>query len=322
MDYSGTLSRGWGITWRHKWLWLLALIPALGGLISFAFGAIQQRMMGFGIETTPEVIMSQMGNLMLLNCLSLLFSLGLALLTVVTRGGMVAGVAGVARGESYGFGRAFGAGWRKILPLLGMSILLFIAVFVFIVALALIIIIPITVGAFAGGSGQNEAFLGGMSVLGILGLCCLTVAIIVGSILVSMIYAFAVRGIMIRDLGVIDSLTHGWQVSRENLGAIILLALPFVVIYLVLGTLFAAVSLGSMISGMMEMMAGDPSGFTYPFSLMQNPFGWQFMILYAIYAVVVAVLTAWQSATFTLAYLQWTGRNGLKESAAPLAPAL
>ena len=26
MDYSGTLRRGWQFTWRHKWLWLLALL--------------------------------------------------------------------------------------------------------------------------------------------------------------------------------------------------------------------------------------------------------------------------------------------------------
>lgn len=300
MDYTGILSKGWGITWRHKWMWLLTFIPALAGLVSFGISFAQQGMLpGMGVETAPEVIVSQMGSLMLLNCLSLIIALLFGVIGLATRGGLIAAVAGIERGESYSFGRAFGAGWRKLLPLVGMSLLLIGGFILLSVAVAMVLLVVFSIGAFASGSAETDGLLAGLGLVGILGLCCATIVFLIAALLVNLVYPFAFRGIVLRDLGVIDSLRHGWRVMRENLGEIILLALPFFVIYLLLVGLYAGFSLGSSFAA---VMAGDPTA-------MMGGFGWEFFVLFIIWSLISAVLAAWQSATFTLAYGEWTGKG-------------
>ena len=303
MDYSGTLSKGWGITWRHKWMWLLTLIPALAGLITFGISYAQQGMMLDDLGTAPEVLLSQMGSLMLLNCLSVIIALLFAVVGLATRGGLIAAVAGIDRGESYTFGRAFRAGWRKLLPLIGMSLLLIGGFILLSVAVAMIFVVVFSVSAFASGSGQSESLWAGLGLVGILGVCCAMIVFIGVALVVNLVYPFAFRGIVLGDLGVIDSLRHGWRVMRENLGEIILLALPFFGIYLLLAGVYVVFTVGSSFAG---IMAGDPSAMT-------GGFGWEFVLFFILWTLISAVLAAWQSATFTLAYGQWTGKEAQPE---------
>jgi len=300
MDYSGTLSKGWGITWRHKWMWLLTLIPALAGLVSFGISYFQQGLLpGISGETPPEVIMSQMGGLMLLNCLIFIVSLIIGIIGLATRGGLIAAVAGIDRGESYSFGRAFRAGGRKLLPLIGMSLLLIGGFMLLSIAVGMIFVVVLSVGAFAGGSGQNDGLWAGLGLVGILGVCCALIVFVVVALLVNVVYPFAFRGIVLRDLGVIDSIGHGWRVARENLGEIILLYLPFFLLTLLLAGVYAVFTFGS---SFQALMAGDPAA-------MMGGFGWEFFVLFIIWTFIIAVLAAWQSATFTLAYEQWMGKG-------------
>lgn len=299
MDYSGTLSKGWGITWRHKWLWLLTFIPGLAGLATFGISYAQQGLARDGLGTAPEVIGAQMGSLMLLNCLSVLIALLFGVIGLATRGGLIAAVDGIDRGESYTFGRAFRAGWRKLLPLLGMSLLLIGGFILLAVTGGLILLVVFSVGAFAGGSGQSDSLWAGLGLVGILGVCCAMIGYLVVALLVNLVYPFAFRGIVLQELGVIDSIRHGWRVARENLGEIILLYLPFFVITLLLAGIYAVFTFGS---SFQAMMAGDPAA-------MMSGFGWEFFVLFIIWTLISAVLAAWQSATFTLAYGEWTGKG-------------
>jgi hypothetical protein len=303
MDYSATLSKGWGITWRHKWMWLLTLIPALAGLLSFGLSAFQQNaLLSSGTATTPDEVISQMGGLMLINCLILIVSLVIGIIGLATRGGLIAAVAGIDRGESYTFGRAFGAGWRKLLPLIGMSLLLIGGFFVLSFLVAIILVVVFSIGAFAGGAAGDDSLLAGLGLVGILGICCGMILFLVAALVINLVYPFAFRGIVLRDLGVIDSIRHGWGVARENLGEIILLALPFFLLGLLLGGVYAAFAFGSSIAA---VMSGDPT------AMMGQAFGWQFFIFFIIWTFISAVLAAWQSATFTLGYLRWTGKDVL-----------
>ena len=304
MDYSGTLSRGWSITWRHKWMWLLTFIPALARLINLALSGAQQRTLLNDPSATPEVILSQMSGLILLNCVIFIVSLIIAIIGLATRGGLIAAVAGIERGEAFTFGRAFGAGWRKLLPLIGMSLLLVGGFILLSIAVAMILLVVFSIGAFAGaGSQQGDSLLAGLGLVGILGVCCAMILFLIAALLVNLVYPFAFRGIVLRDLGVIDSIGHGWRVMRENLGEIILLYLPFFVIILVLAGLYAVFTFGSTFQA---FMAGDPTA-------MMRGFGWEFYALFIIWSLVSAVLAAWQSATFTLAYGEWTGKGAAVE---------
>jgi len=296
MEYSALFSRGWGITWRNKWMWLLAFIPAVAGLVTFGFSAGQQGMMAGGVAYGT-------GAVLLLSCLRFIVAFLIFLIGLATRGGLIAAVDGVDRGESYSFGRALGDGRRKVRPLLGMSLLLF-GGFGILVALGIALIVA---GSFFAGLtgemlGSNGTF-GLIDVLATLGFCCLAVFIGLVAIVLNLIYPFAYRGIMVRDMGVRESIRHGWKVLRENLGEIVLLAVPFFLLGALLAGLYSVVALGGSVTA---ILSGDPAA-------AMNAFSWRFIVLYVIWSLIYAVLLAWQSATFTLGYRSWTGKGALED---------
>jgi hypothetical protein len=81
------------------------------------------------------------------------------------------------------------------------------------------------------------AGLGGLALI-FLCLLCLLIPFIIA---LSLIYPFAFRGIILRDLGVMDSIRHGWKTLREHLGEIILLCLAFFLIGIIIVILTAAI---------------------------------------------------------------------------------
>jgi hypothetical protein len=308
MDYSGTIRRGWEIIWKNKWLWLLAFLPIL---LSFANLLVTS---GNNLTVdptmmTPDEAAAFAGRTLLLSCLSLLVTLVVLVFTLVTRAGMITGVARLARGEATGFGRSFNEGWRRLLPLLGLTILLYaIPIILFVIAMMLVLV-PVSIGALAGGSGQDE-LLAGMGLLGTVLICCLSVAFLVAMLLLGFIYPFATRGIMLRRMGVIESLRHGWRVVRENLGEIILLALPFVLVYVLFGALFAAIYVIVAVPSIENAVLSGTVGFA----------NWRFLLVFVFYGLIGALLNTWQSATLTLGYLQWTGKDVLGNTTPPAAP--
>ncbi len=323
MDYSATLRRGWQIVWKNKWLILLSLIPALGGLgfllVSFA---------GAGFPTDPSTMtpdmLSRLGTrTLLLSCVSVLFSLVIGIIGLAARGGMIVGVAGVERGEAYGFGRAFRAGWRKVLSLVGMTILLYGVVLALYFAMIAVLVLSLVIGAAGAGaaSGDGEGLLAGMGLLVILAICCLGGLVFLAALVASFVYPFAYRGIMLREMGVVASIRHGWRVLRENLGQILLLALPFFVIMLIaVGAYLAvyyAISFPAIMAQMNDALTGTP-----PTTAGMGTLSPLFLVLYVVYVLVISVIATWQSATFTLGYLQWTGKDVLTDPypPAPSAP--
>ncbi len=305
MDYSGTLRRGWDIVWQNKWLWLLALLPSVLSVLNVA-------MTSFADNGLVDPTSMSAGRGLLLSCLSLLVSLAVLAVGLITRGGMIDGVARLARGEATGFSRSFHEGWRKLPRLLGMSILLYALPIILFFAAVMLVLVPVTIGTMAGGSGQNE-LLAGMGVLGTVLICCVSVGFLVVMLLLGLIYPFAFRGITLRDMGAVESIRHGWRVLRENAGEIILLALPFLIVYLIFGVISTA----------LYFLIVAPDGIENAVlsgTMMTN--NWRFLLVFFIYGLFGAVLTAWQSATFTLGYLQWTGKDVLTDPypSTPSAP--
>jgi len=293
MEYSGLFSRGWGIIWRNKWMWLLAFIPAASGLITFGFNAVLQRATAGGTYGA--------GLILQLSCLQFIVAFLVGLIGLVTRGGLIAAVDGVDRGESYSFGRAFGDGRRKIWPLLGMSLLL-IGGFSILVVLGIALIIT---GLFLAGFTSEMLGSGGAfsltDALVTLGFCCLAVFFALAAIVLNLVYPFAYRGIMLRDMGARESIRHGWKVMRGNLGEIVLLALPFFLLSALLTGLYTTFALRGSLTA---ILSGDTTA-------VMNALTWQFIAIYVIWASIYAVLLAWQSATFTLGYRIWTGKGAL-----------
>jgi len=220
------------------------------------------------------------------------------------------------RGQTSSFGRAFRQGWRKVLPLVGMTLLLFSVVIILAIILG-VGFAGTAVAAFSAGAAMDSDALAGIAGTAGLVFLCLLCLLIPLSLVLSLIYPFAYRGIMLRDMRVVDSIRHGWRVLRDNLGEILLLGLIFFVIGFII----------SLVAGGIMALVGISSGM---FSLMMTGGEWTttqivgagvgMLAAFVIFAIISAIVTAWRSATFTLAYERWTGKEALKDSAAPLPP--
>ncbi len=67
----------------------------------------------------------------------------------------------------------------------------------------------------AGASMDSNALAGLLGTAGFVFLCLLCLLIPL-TLVLNLIYAFAYRGIVLRDMAVMDSIRHGWRVVREN----------------------------------------------------------------------------------------------------------
>ena len=319
MDYSGTLRRGWEITWRNKWLWLLAVLPLPNPL---SIGQWAMTLMSLPVASPPVASPSIppllslretpafAGPAMLTSYLRLLVPLVVLVVSLIAHGGLIHAVAQRAQGEATSFSRSLNTGLRRLVPLLGVTILLYaLPAIVFVVSVSLGNS-PVSMMA-SGGPYQtmwlditeNDRMLARF----------LTMALVVASLF---LYLFAIRGIILHRLSAIKGVGHGWHVVRHNLGRIVLFTLPFLLLYLLLRLAMSTLQMTFIGSGVLEyqFLTGWISG---AFS----PLFWRYLLFFVLIFVfstlLNGVLTAWQSATFTLAYLQWTGKDVLGEQAAP-----
>ena len=169
----------------------------------------------------------------------------------------------------------------------------------------------------AGASMDSNALAGLLGTAGFVFLCLLCLLIPL-TLVLNLIYAFAYRGIMLRDMPVMDSIRHGWRVVREHVGEILLLGLIFFVVNLIIGAVATGIigllGISSGLFGLM-MSGGEPTTTQIVAGIVGV------LATFIIFAIISAIFTTWRSATFTLAYQQWTGKDTLKDSAAPMPPA-
>lgn len=321
MNYMDTLKRGWQITWNNKWLWLLGFLAALGGGGGFSSGSNYSMDSGsVAPGTTPNIepgmIAAIIGGAALLFCVFFIVGILLWLVSLASKGGLIKSVAELDRGGTSSFGRAFRQGWAKLLPLVGMTLLLFSVVIILAIIMSIGFAGTLAAALAAGASADSNALMGLVGTAGLVFLCllCLLVPL---SLVLSLIYPFAYRGIMLRDLRVMDSIRHGWRVLRENLGEILLLGLIFFVVNFIIGLIAAGIiGLVGISSGLIGlMMTGGELTTTQIVGA-----GVAMLATFVIFAIISAIFVAWRSATFTLAYQQWTGKEALKDSAAPVPP--
>ena len=318
MNYGDTLKRGWQLAWNNKWLWLLGFLAALGG----GSGAASNSNYRMDPGTTPGTISPELaagltGVALLLCCVGIIVGILLWLVSLASKGGLITGVAELDRGQPSSFGRAFRQGWKKLLPLVGMTLLVFAVVIVLGIILAIGFAGTLAAALGAGASMDSNALAGLLGTAGFVFLCLLCLLIPL-SLVLNLIYAFAYRGIMLRDMPVMDSIRHGWRVVREHVGEILLLGLIFFVVNLIIGAVATGIigllGISSGLFGLM-MSGGEPTTTQIVAGIVGV------LATFIIFAIISAIFTTWRSATFTLAYQQWTGKEALKDSAAPLPPA-
>mgnify|MGYP001219749565 CR=1 FL=1 len=310
MDYIGTIKRGFAYTWEHKFLWVLGFLAALGSGSSFSgsnYSSSGGDMAGMEQWMTPERVAALTGGLIAFSCIAIIVGIILWLVALSARGGLIGAIAQMEQrgADKPTFGSAFRMGWSKVWRLAGMNIVLYIVPFILFIALTAAFIIPVAGLAFAAVGGEDmsgmAAALGGV---GLVAMCLLCLLIPI-TIVLGFIQPFAFRGIVLRDMGIRESIRHGWQTLKAHLGDIILLSLAFflvnIFIFLVAAAILTPVALVVGVP-LIALSGSDATVITGILAVLGIVVG------LVVFALVSAIATAWQSSTFTLAYLEWTGK--------------
>jgi len=316
LDIGTTLSRAFRITFQHRVLWALMLVPALLSIISAVVGTAQGlvfRPQDFmGVESAEDMLAAY-GRVFALWLPLILLQMAIGLLSavilLVVRGAVITGVQSIETAGGASFGSALGAGFRKLISLLVFNVVLFIPLIV-VGALLLVIVglpfIPVLQSLMAGRMTQEEAqavgagFVAALCAAGAL----ICIAVVYG-LAAAGVQVMGERAIVIEGAGPIAGLKRGWALFRANLGNIILLAVILFLITIVIS--FALSTLGNLavLPQMGNWMQQLEQGALPDVSELIN---WPIFIVIALIGAIVGLFVElFVIVVWTVAYRQFTG---------------
>lgn len=239
MDFGKVLTRAWEIIWKHKILWIFGILAScgsqggnFGGNSNFSMDSRDLsnlppqwqeffRNLQNGFDRTPDERI--IGIVLVLACIVLLLVLACWLLSTFGRVALIKGTLLAEAGKSFGFSSLVGATF----PVFGSALLLSI----------LLSVLPIATGIFLFVLFVSFSVLTlGFGLLCAIPLFCLLVPLAIAyNVYTEMTYVALVS----EALGVIEAVNRGWQVFRNNLGNVAVIAL-----ILIIGGLFVGLLLG------------------------------------------------------------------------------
>ncbi len=311
MDYGQLFRRSWDIVWQNKYLFILGFLAALGAGGNAGSGFNYNFPSSSTSSTSPfppdfvdEVtgFWSQYGGLILgLICFFIILGIVFWLIRLAAQGGLIEAVDRIETGEKMSFGAAFSAGVARIGGLIGLHLLINLPFIIF------GLIFSVVGGSFfmtalRQGGEISEAMGGTFAILAVCGglVGCLLVPV---GIIVQIVYPFAQRGLLLQQLGVMDSIRHGWQVVRSNIGDVILLIIAFLVIGFLFGLVTAVFTIPLAFLAVGPFIQDAIQGNEISFGMTEiGTLAFGGICLGLVGAAVNSVLTAYRSATVTLAY--------------------
>jgi hypothetical protein len=249
-------------------------------------------------------------------CLLVLLGVVLWLVRLTAQAGLIDSAVQLEAGRSLTFGDAVGLGAQRLGRFVGINLLLY-SPFIILGILGLLGA-GIAVSAGLSGSGGEDALAGVgvfMACLGIL--ACLLVPV---GIVLTIIYPFAQRGAVLQDLGVVDSIRHGWQVVRDNVGEVAVLIIIFLLLGLLVGIAAAVVlipiALATLLPVILNVVNSGDIG------ALQVIYGAGIAICLGLLgAAIQSILVTFRSVTVTLAYEEFTGMDKQPAAFEPNMPA-
>ncbi len=300
MDYGKVLSRAWQITWRWKVLWILGFLASLGG-----GGGGGSSYSGNGKEwsTSVDRIPTEIWVLIIAAvCVAILVGIALWVISIIARGGLIAGVQQIEDEGSTTFLQAWRVGRKRFWTLFGINILVTIPILILVIASVAIFV------AGMGGTGAIAASRGEDTMWAVLlptilcggTLCCGTLLV---GIVLSVVQIYAERAAILEGLGWIEALKRGWQVIKANIGPTII----FWLIFLVIGLVIGAIVLG----GVMVLIMPFIAFFTRakPEAWIIAPVCCSGLLATILSALIGSIAQTFTSATWTLAYREMIGRE-------------
>jgi hypothetical protein len=318
VDFGKVLTRAWEITWRWKVLWILGFLASLGcgggggggGGSSYSEDASSWGKTYHTPYIPPEVIALIVGAM----CLGIIVIIAIWVVSVIARGGLIAGVQQVEEEDSTTFGQAWRVGVSRFWTMFGIGILASVPFIILLIVGFVVLVVMLT------GSGlaiDSSGAIGGLGiVLSLLcggAFCC---GMIILGIILAQVRLYAERAAVLEGLGWIEAFKRGWEVLKENLGSTIILWLIFLAIGLVLGVIVFSIVMALLLPIIALVTNIDPG----PWMIMPACCGGLLAIVVG--ALLSAIITTFTSATWTLAYREMIGLGAAPAAAAPLPEAV
>lgn len=302
MDYGGIVRRAIHIAWRHRWLWLVALLAgesSTGSSFNYRFPTSSQ---GSGTATGTPGSLAPVRDWVVANAALLVAGAAvlvvvaviLFVISVVAEGAAVRGVGELDDERPCGLGRAWGLGRLVFWPMLRLRLLVVVAtIAVAVVALALL---GAAILAFVGHQVGLGVLLGwqwaGFLVL------LFPVALVAPTLL-----KLAARAIALDGASAIGSLGTAWRLLRSRLGPVAILwvielactigvSLAFLIVVLALG-------LPAVVGGYYAIAAR-----AYTTLALVGVYG---LVLLAVLVIAGAAVAAFFSAYWTIGYRRLAG---------------
>ncbi len=249
MDYGHLINRALSLAGRYKALWIFGMF-ALTGLsnnVDFSTPIV----FGEGNFMDPETI-EQFDPEMLTAMFEGFWPALVALLLLnlimqlISRPALIDAANRILRGGTYSFATTWSSGLNFFFRYLGLALLiLLIMIGTLIVTIALFTLIAAGLGAgFGGGGDSAPGFMQGLGVVIVIFFILIVFPLfLLLSWAAYTIHALAARSLVVRDSGVFDALTEGWQLFWGNLGKSFLVGLIWFLLMIGMSILLGIIGL-------------------------------------------------------------------------------
>ena len=311
MDYYALMQDAWSLTWRHRFLWVLALfaggsatctLPANLGQ-STNTGDLEDaiRESGGEVPDLGEWLGDHITLMLTIVAVLLLTFLVLSVVSLIAQGEMARATVDLARGHGSSPGRSWRAGLQYFWRYLRLWLLLAAVWLVPLAVVAVLVVGLVTAGLVTRGAG-GAVFFGLGLLFGGLGL----LAFFLHSVPFTIVTAYAQRALVLEDAGAVNAVRVGVRLLRARLGASLLLWLVTLALGVVAGI---AVFVGVFIVFIVLLIVGAIVSFA------TGPAGIVTFLVVAALGVLAtpmlayAVMNTFMWNYWTLAYLTLTGRR-------------
>ncbi|OGD56091.1 hypothetical protein A2V71_00415 [Candidatus Berkelbacteria bacterium RBG_13_40_8] len=211
MDYFGIVKRAYYITLKNKFLWIFGILAGgYGGFKGFSFNAPTYQTGNADWSKFTDSInstdfsnfwLNYSGIILTIIVIFLIFAFICFALNVISQGALVGSVAKLDKQEKANFRVGFGIGWHNFWRILGVAITYLLMILISLI----ILVVPVAVAIMA--EGFIFAIVWGILIF----FLCLAFWI-----LIALISPFSLRVIVLKKLGVFESIRDSLHFFRDH----------------------------------------------------------------------------------------------------------
>ena len=305
-NFGEVLTRAWQIVWKHKVLWVFGILAGCGRSGgNFNSNNRWSSNNGPTPNLPPQVmqwarwiennVTTFIAIMVAVICIIWIVT---TFLGVIGKIGLIRGTAQAERGaERLIFGQLFSESIPYFWRMLGLSLILAVPILILVISIAAFA----AFGLVAASAGDNTRLASLGIIPLVLGCCCLFVP---AMFVAGMIFRQAENAIMLEEMSVLPSISRGWEVFRNNLGPIILMAIILAVIGVVVGLVIAIPVFIIVFPAIIAYAAGNGQN-TTPLILA----GVGFCLYLPVMWLLSGMMTAYVESAWTLTYMRLTGTS-------------